>query len=261
MRARKRKRLPTTVRIVSYLWSAACFVMASIFSGEMLAVILLHTDQNIDTVAQLVNAKPPIEPVIRQDDFTYNLMLKSLDPNMLTLYNMTKIIPRPEVYTRRFIESVSQRKQALLGDDELIETIYEIYHKYFPLYRSKVTYLQYPISIMYRMDLNVSLEAKLRTGMVQMFEMGLIQRWYQAQKDTYIQFYDTYERKKHNSGADPADGAGEQQFMVAAEQKYKPMTLSHFRSFFKLMLVCVLFAFLVLGLEFLCQPEAGHKAQ
>lgn len=251
-KVRKRKRLPTSVRIVSYLWSAACFVMASIFSGEMLAVILLHTDQNIDTVSQLINVRPQIEPVIRQDDFTYNLMLKSLDPNMLTLYNMTKIIPRPEVYTRRFIESVSQRKQALLGDDELIETIYEIYHKYFPLYRSKVTYLQYPISIMYRMDLNRTLERKLRSGMVQMFEMGLIQRWYQAQKETYIQFYDTYEKKKYNS-ADP-NGTN----FVAAEPKYKPMTLSHFRSFFKLMLICVLFAFAVLVLELIIGYEQQH---
>lgn len=246
---RRRKRLPTTVRIVSYLWSAACFVMASIFSGEMLAVILLHTDQNIDTVSQLINARPPIEPVIRQDDFTYNLMLKSLDPNMITLYNMTKLVPRPEVYTRRFIESVSQRKQALLGDDELIETIYEIYHKYFPLYRSKVTYLQYPISIMYRKDLNHSLEAKLRAGMVQLFEMGLIQRWYQAQKDTYIQFYDTYEKKQHNSSDFNATD------FVSAEQKYKPMTLSHFNSFFKLMSICVLCAFVVLVVEMIFRPE------
>lgn len=244
MNSRKKlhKKLPTSIRVLSYLWSAASLVMASIYSGEMLAVILLHADQNIDNIAQLINSKPTIEPVIRQDDFTYNLMLKSLDPNMIALHNMTKIIPRPEVYTRRFIEKVSERKQALLGDDELIETIYDIYHKYFPLYKSKVTYLQYPISIMYRKDLNESLEIPLRRGMVQMFEMGLIHRWYQAQKETYINFYDTYEKKNY---ADTLDTTSS----VYSDQKYKPLSMYHFQSFFRTMLICFSFAFVVLILE------------
>lgn len=247
MRRRKggHKKLPTSIRVLSYLWSAASFVMASIYSGEMLAVMLLHADQNIDTIAQLISAKPPIEPVIRQDDFTYNLMLKSLDHNMLTLHNLTKVIPRPDVYTRRFIEGVSERKQALLGDDELIETIYDIYHKYFPLYKSKVTYLQYPISIMYRKDLNKSLEIPLRRGMVQMFEMGLIQRWYQAQKETYIKFYDTFEKKNY------ADTLDESSSSVYSDQKYKPLSMNHFQSFFRAMLICVAFAFIILVLEIL----------
>lgn len=239
---RRHKKLPTSIRVLSYLWSAASLVMASIYSGEMLAVILLHADQNIDTIAQLIHSKPTIEPVIRQDDFTYNLMLKSLDANMIKLHNMTKIIPRPEVYTRRFIERVSERKQALLGDDELIETIYDIYHKYFPLYKSKVTYLQYPISIMYRKDLNETLEVPLRRGMVQTFEMGLIHRWYQAQKETYINFYDTYEKK---NSADTLDTSSS----VYSDQKYKPLSMYHFQSFFRTMLICFLFAFVVLLLE------------
>lgn len=240
---RKRKPLPTSIRIVSYLWSAACLVMASIYSGEMLAVILLKADQNIDTIQQLIQSKPPIEPVIRQDDFTYNLMLKSLDTNMLVLHNMTKIVPRPEVYTREFIERVSERKQALLGDDELIETIYDIYHQHFPLYRSKVTYLQYPISIMYRNDLNVTLERKLRKGMVQIFEMGLVSRWYQAQKETYINFYDSETSKSSNKSQQTNSAANQE------SSKYKPLSMSHFNSFFKLMFQCILVAFLVLALE------------
>lgn len=245
---KKRKRLrtlPTSIRVLSYLWSAACLVMGSIYSGELLAVILLHADQNIDTINQLINSKPPIEPVIRQDDYTYNLMLKSLDTNMLILHNKTKIIPRPEVYTKRFIESVSERKQALLGDDELIETIYEIYHKHFPLYRSKVTYLQYPISILYRKDLNRTLEAQLRRGMKQLFEMGLIQRWYQAQKETYIQFYDTYEKKNYE---DIDHKSTNPSFY---SEKYKPLSMHHFKSFFKFMLLFMLAAFIVLALEIL----------
>jgi len=253
-RNKTRKPLPTSIRIVSYLWSAASFIMASIYSGEMLAVILLHADQNIDTVAQLINSKPFIEPVIRQDDFTYNLMLKSLDKNLLTLHNLTKIIPRPEVYSRRFIERVSQRKQALLGDDELIETIYDIYHKYFPLYKSKITYLQYPISVMYRKDLNATLEEQLRRGLVQLFEMGLIHRWYQAQKETYIKFYDTYEKK-----VDPSEiGLAEEAAASSSNQKYKPLSVQHFASFYKLMFFCILFALLVLILEIVHHRLTGH---
>lgn len=247
----RHKKLPTSIRVLSYLWSAASLVMASIYSGEMLAVILLHADQNIDTIAQLINSKPPIEPVIRQDDFTYNLMLKSLDTNMLILHNMTKIIPRPDVYSKHFVESVAERKQALLGDDELIETIYDIYHKSFPLYKSKVTYLQYPISIMYRKDLNKSLEIPLRRGMVQMFEMGLIQRWYQAQKETYINFYDTYEKKNY---ADTLDTSSS----VYSDQKYKPLSMHHFQSFFKAMLICKVFAFVVLLLEILVARSSSR---
>lgn len=247
-RTKRASELPTSIRMLSYTWSAACLVMASIYSGEMLAVMLLHADQNIDTIAQLINAKPPIEPVIRQDDFTYSLMLKSLDENMLKLHNKTRIIQRSEVYSRQFIESVSARKQALLGDDELIETIYDIYHKYYPLYKSKMTYLQYPISIMYRKDLNATLERDLRRGMVQMFEMGLIHRWYQAQKDTYIQFYDTYERKTMD---DKKSTAGDMSTAGSVEQKYKPLSMQHFNSFFKAMLYCQLVALLVLVLELL----------
>lgn len=243
-RRRKKRHLPSTTRVLSYIWSAACLVMASIYSGEMLAVILLHADQNIDTVHQLINSKPPIEPVIRQDDFTYNLMLKSLDENLLRLHKMTKIIPRTEVYTRRFIENVSNRKQALLGDDELIETIYDIYHKYYPLYKSKVTYLQFPISIMYRKDFNSTKESQLRRGIVQIFEMGLIQRWYQAQKDTYIQWYDTYEKKD----ADKKDSQV-RQAIAAADPKYKPLSVRQFESFFRFMIMCKLFAFFVLIME------------
>lgn len=235
------KRLPTSIRILSYLWSAACLVMVSIYSGEMLAVMLLHADQNIDTIVQLINSKPPIEPVIRQDDFTYTLMLRSLDENMLKLHSKTKVLPRAEVYTRQFIENVSARKYALLGDDELIETIYDIYHKYYPLYKSKMTYLQYPISIIYRKDLNVKLEKNLRRGLVQMFEMGLTHRWYQAQKETYIQFYDTYERKTQDIKDLTASNN--------SEQKYKPLSMHHFESFFRAMLYCSLFAFIVLILE------------
>lgn len=242
-RRKKLMRLPTSARVLSYLWSAVSLIMASIYSGELLAVILLHADQNIDTISQLINSKPPIEPVIRQDDFTYNLMLKSLDTNMLTLHNMTKIIPRPEVYTRRFIERVSERKQALLGDDELIETIYEIYHKHFPLYRSKITYLQYPISIMYRKDLNATLERQLRRGMVQIFEMGLIQRWYQAQKETYIKFYDTYEKKNYDQESDNKAPK------TPHSDKYKPLSMHHFESFFYYMILCLLFAVSILILE------------
>jgi hypothetical protein len=238
-----RVRLPVSIRALSYVWSAACLVLASIYSGEMLAVMLLHTDQNIDTIGQLINSKPPIEPVIRQDDFTHNLMLKSLDQNMLKLYNMTRTIPRAEVYTRQFIESVSERKVALLGDDELIETIYDLYHKYYPLYKSKVSYLQFPISIMYRKDLNSTLELKLRRGIVQIFEMGLIHRWYGAQKDTYIKFYDTYERNKTNDKSLDSFGP------TNKEQKYKPLSMHHFVSFFRAMLYCSLFALLVLLIE------------
>lgn len=240
---RKLMRLPTSARVLSYLWSAVSLIMASIYSGELLAVILLRADQNIDTISQLINSKPSIEPVIRQDDFTYNLMLKSLDTNMLILHNMTKIIPRPEVYTKRFIERVSERKQALLGDDELIETIYEIYHKHFPLYRSKITYLQYPISIMYRKDLDATLERQLRRGMVQIFEMGLIQRWYQAQKETYIKFYDIYEKKNYDQESD--NNAPKTPY----SDKYKPLSMHHFESFFYYMMLCLLFAVSILILE------------
>lgn len=240
----KRVKLPSSIRALSYVWSAACLVLASIYSGEMLAVMLLHTDQNIDTIVQLINSKPPIEPVIRQDDFTHNLMLKSLDQNMLKLHNMTRLIPRAEVYTREFIESVSERKVALLGDDELIETIYDLYHKYYPLYKSKVTYLQFPISIMYRKDLNATLERKLRRGIVQIFEMGLVDRWYEAQKETYIKFYDTYERNKTNDRNLNSNGP------TSSEQKYKPLSMHHFNSFFRAMLYCFLLALLVLVTEF-----------
>lgn len=243
-RRKKRYRLPTSIRILSYMWSAACLVMASIYSGEMLAVMLLHTDQNIDTIAQLVNSKPPIEPVIRQDDHTYTLMVKSLDENMIKLYNKTKLIPRTEVYSQDFIEKVSERKLALLGDDELVETIYDIYHKYYPLYKSKISYLQYPISIMYRKDFNSTLENKLRRGIVQIFEMGLIHRWYQAQKETYMKFYDINERKNQDKGANVRTLASR------SDQKYKPLSMHHFRSFFKAIIYCILFAFVVLILEF-----------
>lgn len=239
---RKRSIIPITIRMLSYIWSGACFVMGSIYSGEMLAVILLHTDQNIDTISQLINSKPHIEPVIRQDDFTYNLMLKSLDKNMLKLHNITKIIERPEVYKRSFIESVSERKRALLGDDELIETIYDIYSQHFPLYRSKTTYLQYPISIMYRKDLNVSLEKELRRGLVQLFEMGLLQRWNQAQKETYIRFYEGENKQAKDKGS-------KQVYDSVVEQKYKPLSVNHFKSFFKLMLFCIVFATFVLIIE------------
>lgn len=243
--------LSTSMRALSYMWSAACLVLASIYSGEMLAVMLLHADQNIDTIAQLIESRPQIEPVIRQDDMTHNLMLKSLDANMLRLHNITRVIPRAEVYTRPFIESVSRRQVALLGDDELIDTIYDLYHKYYPLYKSKITYLQYPISIMYRRDLSASLERPLRRGMVQMFEMGLVHRWYQAQKDTYIRFYDTYERDKTaQRWAAGASGGN-------AEQKYKPLSMHHFGSFFLAMLYCKLFALLVLVLEMAHQRLAG----
>lgn len=240
MHRKRRKRLPTSIKILSYLWSAACFVMVSIYSGELLAVILLHSEPNIDTISQLINSKPPIEPVIRQDDFLYNLMLKSLDQNMIILHNKTKIIPRSEVYTKQFIQRVSERKQALLGDDELIETIYDIYHKYYPLYKSKVTYLQYPISFMYRKDLNRSIERELRRGMVQIFEMGLIHRWYQAQKETYIKFYDSFENINTQFAAS-----------IQAEQKYKPLSMQHFKSFFRFMLLCIILAFIVLLSEIL----------
>lgn len=251
MRQKKnRKRLPTSIRVVSYLWSAVCLIMASIYSGEMLAVMLLHADQNVDTISQLINSKPPIEPVIRQDDFTHTLMLNSLDENMLRLYNKTRVIPRAEVYSRKFIESVSERKQALLGDDELIETIYDIYHKYYPLYKSRMTYLQYPISIMYRKDFNSTLERHLRRGMVQMFEMGLIHRWYQAQKDTYIKFYDTYERKASDSKENK-----DKQAANNSEQKYKPLSMRHFRSFYKAFFYCGLVAFGILAMEII-----HHKA-
>lgn len=236
-------RLPTSIRVLSYLWSAACFVMASFFSGELLAIILLRTDQNIDTVSQLIHSKPPIEPVIRSDDFTYSLMLKSQDENMFILHNMTRLIDRQEIYTTEFIEKVSDRKIALLGDDELIETIYEIYHKNYPLYRSKTTYLQYPISIMYRKDFNPVLEKKLRRGVVQAFETGLIQRWYQAQKDTTIQFYRKYQKKPdRNRYATSQSTSGD---------NYKPLSLAHFSSFLQLMSVCIGFAHVVLLLEIL----------
>lgn len=250
-RGKNRCKLPTSIRVISYMWSAACLVIASIYSGEMLAVMLLHADVNIDTISQLISAKPAIEPVIRQDDFTYNLMLKSLDENMLKLYNKTRIIPRQEVYTREFIDNVSQRKLALLGDDELIETIYDLYHKYYPLHKSKVSYLQYPISIIYRKDLNGTLELQLRRGLVQMFEMGLVHRWYQAQKDTYIQFYDSFDRNKQakvdkkSSTVDSPDESVENNL----EQKYKPLSMSQFKSFFRAMFYCIMFAFVVLLME------------
>lgn len=238
----KRTILPTCIRVVSYIWSAACLIMGSVYSGEMLAVILLHGDQNIDTISQLINSRPTIEPVIRQDDFTYNLMLKSLDKNMLKLHNMTKIIERPEVYTRQFIESVSARKRALLGDDELIETVYEIYSQHFPLYRSKTTYLQYPISIMYRNDLNKTLERELRRGLVQIFEMGLLHRWNEAQKETYIKFYEGEIDNKN-------DTSGINQNVGNSDQKYKPLSVNNFKSFFKLMVFCNLVAAVVLLIE------------
>lgn len=236
------ERLTTSIRALSYLWSAACFVMVSIYSGELLAVILLRTDQNIDTVSQLVYSKPPIEPVIRSDDFTYNLMLKSQDENMLELHNKTRLIDRQEVYTTEFMEKISDRKIALLGDDELIETIYDIYHKSYPLYRSKTAYLQYPISIMYRKDFSPQLELKLRRGVVQAFETGLIQRWYQAQKDTYIQFYNKYQKKSSQESLGGQSNSGD---------KYKPLSMAHFASFLRLMAICIGFAHLVLVLELL----------
>jgi len=238
--------IPTSIRVISYMWSAACFVIASIYSGEMLAVMLLHADTNVDTISQLINSKPPIEPVIRQDDFTYNLMLKSLDENMLKLHNKTRIIPRQEVYTRQFIESVSRRKVALLGDDELIETIYDLYHKHYALHKSKTTYLQYPISIMYRKDLDPKLETNLRRGLVQMFEMGLIHRWYQAQKDTYIQFYDFDEGKNKNQKKEE-----DSELSTKFEHKYKPLSIAQFVSFYKAMFGCIIFSFFVLILEIL----------
>lgn len=239
---RHRSLLPTSIRSLSYIWSAACFVMGSIYSGEMLAVILLHTDQNIDTITQLIHSKPAIEPVIRQDDFTYNLMLKSPDKNMLHLHNMTTIIERPEVYTRSFIESVSERKRALLGDDELIETIYDIYSQHFPLYRSKTAYLQYPISIMYRKDLNASVESELRRGLVQVFEMGLLQRWNQAQKETYINFYEGEIKRTNETGYN-------NQASSNSAEKYKPLSVNHFQSFFKLMSLCIIASSVVLAIE------------
>ena len=247
--------LPNSIRALSYMWSGACLVLASIYSGEMLVVMLLHADQNIDTIAQLINARPRIEPVIRQDDMTHNLMLKSMDVNMLKLYNMTKVIPRAEVYKSSFIQSVSERRVALLGDDELIETIYDLYHKYYPLYKSKMTYLQYPISIIYRKDLNSTLEAQLRRGMLQLFEMGLIHRWYQAQKSTYIKFYDTYERDKA-AAASNEKGTTE---ASSSEQKYKPLSMQHFSSFFRAMLYCKLFAIVVLLLELVHNKLASTR--
>lgn len=244
-----RRMIPGSIRAISYIWSASCFIMASIYSGEMLAVILLHTDQNIDTINQLISAQPPIEPVIRQDDFIYNLMLKSLDVNMLKLHNMTNFIDRREVYSRKFIESVSKREKALLGDDELIETIYDIYSHEFPLYRSKTTYLQYPISIMYRKDLSLPLELQLRRGLVQIFEMGLLHRWNQAQKETLFNFIDkenkreTQGQQNNNNNNTNSDETSE---LWNSEQKYKPLSVSHFKSLFKLILFIILVAFIIL---------------
>lgn len=245
------KKLPTTIRIISYLWSITCFLMVTIYSGEMLAVILLKTEVNVDTIAQLINSKPLIQPVIRQDDFTYNLMLDSLDINMLKLHNLTKVIPRSEVYTRSFIAQLSNRKLALLGDDELIETIYDTYHREFPLYKSKTTYLQFPISIIYRNDLNVTLERKLRKGIKQIFEMGLINQWYAAQKEAYMGFYNqkqTSSKAKNKDKVDESDKETEPNSNLS-DYGYKSLSINHFKSIISFLVWCAIFSVITLAVE------------
>lgn len=234
--------LRTPIKILSYLWSAACLIMATFYSGELLAVILLSTEKSIDSISQLLETNPMIQPVIRQDDFTYKLMLKSQDRNMIELYNRTKIIPRPQVYTRKFIESIANRQYALLGDDELIGTIYDTYSKYFDLHIAKTTYLQFPISIMYRKEIVGNLEYKLRRGITQLFETGIVQKWYESQKEAYMNFYGNQTRSIVSDGAD-------QIAKIQTKFEYTPMSMNHFRSFFELMIYGVLLSIVVFLME------------
>lgn len=247
-------KVPTSVRALSYLWSAASLVLASIYSGEMLAVILLQTDSNIDTVAQLLEAQPPIEPVIRQDDFIHDLMPKNAD--MVALHNVTRTVSRALVYTPEFIEQVAERKIALLADDELCWTLFNIYGRHYPLYVSRTTYFKYPISLIYRKDLEPRVERALTRGYRQMLEMGLLHRFWAAQQETYMMFYQAANKTKTTKSKQSASAAPAKQ---AAEQKYKPMSMAHFASFAQLMLACIAFAFVVLGLELLVHAHQQRK--
>lgn len=246
------------VRLMSFLWSTACIIIATIYSGSLLAVILINADQNIDSIDQLLKIEAPMpQPVMRHDDFAYKLMKKSTDANIIKLHNMTKLIPRPEVYTREFIHALSKRYYVLLGDDELIETIYDTYKHYYDLHIAKTTYLQFPISIMYRKEINSDLEYKLRNGIVQIFETGVYQRWSRAQKEAYIRFYTNntangnlqesfdQQHRHHNSKSLKVTRKSKDSSMFT----YRAMSMSHFESFFNLLLYGLLLSLMILLME------------